>query len=693
MSESRIPEHYGETVKMRLVSNNICFGPPPKPDEEVEQHLTILENGQVFLSRYHYGTGGKYLYQGMERLRVPPEEARRLLNEISRHFLVKGVPFSVTDVGVWELELTDRDGQTVRFEGSLIRDRGKDSQSTLSSLLRDTLKRRNLFVFDGVVEEESVLLLQIEYTKTTGNSKAEDGETPPSPTNEVYKERIVISRENDTITLIRNHSQEDETRLTMPLSDSSTGFFLDEFGEDFFLDLPDTRDEAVVETGSKREYTAVVDFANSGRKTFTGQYDNDGLPRQWADLMELIDEDLQSFHHMDILNPAVYLKRRRRKDDLMFLSVVFQEEGHEYTYLCRDESVLAGDRVLVPVGDGDNTVWAEVVDIHWLPASLSPYPFHKVKTIISKETPQSDSSDTSAPALGKKEHKTGLRSTILLYEPLHNTEMEEVLDKVTTQPTEAVLASALAQVSNKILWYYQQISAAENEKSAALIQEELLPWLSLKNILDKFAATISPEDKGQTETGAEMATAADRLILRHGYVKIGEWWEYQGEGEEIAFFNPASWRVIRDQKGIDRLFQEFDFFDSLVKEMRYDSGAWAMKNGEVNRVNDKRELFMLLQARRGKIPAIEMVFEDLVMLHLAPMPPPHAAGLFGAFMVKENDALVWFDYENFDESYAEMYFKSNVSWVKAKTVRWRVREEFLGKQDIYVTRPETEQEI
>ena len=45
--------------KVRIVSNNICNGPMPEPDEEVEQHLTIDDEGNVWLSGYHFGNTGE----------------------------------------------------------------------------------------------------------------------------------------------------------------------------------------------------------------------------------------------------------------------------------------------------------------------------------------------------------------------------------------------------------------------------------------------------------------------------------------------------------------------------------------------------------------------------------------------------------------------------------------------------------
>lgn len=51
----------GTLKKMRIVSNNICFDPMSRPDEEVEQHITINNDGRVWFSVYSFGYGeGRY---------------------------------------------------------------------------------------------------------------------------------------------------------------------------------------------------------------------------------------------------------------------------------------------------------------------------------------------------------------------------------------------------------------------------------------------------------------------------------------------------------------------------------------------------------------------------------------------------------------------------------------------------------
>ena len=43
--------------KLQITSNSQSYGPRPNPEEEVEQHLTLLSNGRIWLSRYRYGSG------------------------------------------------------------------------------------------------------------------------------------------------------------------------------------------------------------------------------------------------------------------------------------------------------------------------------------------------------------------------------------------------------------------------------------------------------------------------------------------------------------------------------------------------------------------------------------------------------------------------------------------------------------
>ncbi len=72
--------------------------------------------------------------------------------------------------------------------------------------------------------------------------------------------------------------------------------------------------------------------------------------------------------------------------EYIFASVRFGEYGKSYYYQTTDESIIVGDKVIVPVGyDGTKRI-VEVVKVERFAESELPMPLHKVKSIIGKFT-------------------------------------------------------------------------------------------------------------------------------------------------------------------------------------------------------------------------------------------------------------------------------------------------------------------
>lgn len=133
--------------KFRLISNNICYGPCPDADEEVEQHLTILSDGRVWFSRYKYGLGdGKYELEEKKQVNIGKDIAVDILTFTKKYFDEKGIVMKCTDVGIWELFLTDENDAKYTIDGSVVPD---DYTSEISNYIRERLPLENLFLFDG----------------------------------------------------------------------------------------------------------------------------------------------------------------------------------------------------------------------------------------------------------------------------------------------------------------------------------------------------------------------------------------------------------------------------------------------------------------------------------------------------------------------------------------------------------------
>lgn len=108
---------------MRIVSNNICYGPMPEPNEEVEQHLSINNEGRVWFSGYNFGLGGeRYEKARSKNFKIEKVATDKLFVAIAAYFGNEYTEIFATDIGDWVMELTNTEGITYKFRGSLCAD-------------------------------------------------------------------------------------------------------------------------------------------------------------------------------------------------------------------------------------------------------------------------------------------------------------------------------------------------------------------------------------------------------------------------------------------------------------------------------------------------------------------------------------------------------------------------------------------
>ena len=153
----------GTLKKMRIVSNNICYGPMPEPDEEVEQHLTINSEGRVWFSGYIFGRGReRYEKARSKNFKIDKLAVDKLFGAMAAYFGNEYTEIFATDIGDWVMELTNTDGVAYRFRGSLCAD--FDYEGTdLSELVRDTVGMDDLYVFDGNCKPDVINKITLDY--------------------------------------------------------------------------------------------------------------------------------------------------------------------------------------------------------------------------------------------------------------------------------------------------------------------------------------------------------------------------------------------------------------------------------------------------------------------------------------------------------------------------------------------------
>lgn len=194
----------GVPQKVRIVCNNICYGPAPKSDDEVEHHITINADGRVWFSAYNFGSGfGGHEKSRSKTYKIDKDTAVRVLNNIAQYFSTEYIEVFTTDIGEWEMEITNTEGIVYKFRGSLCADFEVDGID-LSDLIRDALGINDLYVFDGNNKPDRGERITVDYHRVTKiKPKQPFSETMEYVTWD-YTEKLILDRESETLEHIQN---------------------------------------------------------------------------------------------------------------------------------------------------------------------------------------------------------------------------------------------------------------------------------------------------------------------------------------------------------------------------------------------------------------------------------------------------------------------------------------------------------
>lgn len=364
----------GIAERIYLESNNICFGPRPEPDEEVEQQLELSATGVGRLRRYSMGEVGTDEKPVREMaLLVGEERARKILDAVGEYFANYEQYRVAKDIGSWKLVISNTDGEKFCFYGAL------SGSSPLSDFIRDELGMDDLFLFDGSPDriEHLELLYQRRIRDASSSSQSEEGYW-------YYLEKLSIDRAEGSLEYTQgvggkssaSHIYRDADKVAELLDE------LDLLEPELPSDVPD---DLIENENYMEEYKLSVEYRKSPMVELSGVYDKYGLPENWPDI---IDEVLMFIRRRGfvgaILDSDIYEGGRRRTSDLTFVYVRFGYGDKEYCYLADEDIYAEGDLVLVPVGGEGKTKAVEVTRVEYHSAEDAPYPLDKIKKVIGK---------------------------------------------------------------------------------------------------------------------------------------------------------------------------------------------------------------------------------------------------------------------------------------------------------------------
>ena len=312
----------GQLQEIHLVSNRICYGLCPEPDEEVEQHITINSEGQVWFSAYVFG---------------------HVCNN-GRHEKPRTQKFKLAE------------------------------------------NMPELYAFDGNAKPDLVKRIEIKYHRITKIKP----KVPISETIEYavwdYTESMVIDGDSDSIEHIQNIGTGCSVTRTYKVEDGVKSLLEGLDVNTLFGHIEGNPEDVFVDPLESKDYSIQVLTQKGEKKILQGTYDKKGLPDDWAEFIDSVFEFLTFYGWGEIMNPSVYGKVRRTSRDVIYCSVIFEEGYKSYYYIADDDSIEAGDFVLVPAGADNHEVIVKVVKKEYFPEDGVPLPLDKTKHIIRKCT-------------------------------------------------------------------------------------------------------------------------------------------------------------------------------------------------------------------------------------------------------------------------------------------------------------------
>ena len=381
-SEDNSPPYvfHGNVKKVKIHSNSIGYGFLPREGTEVEQHLTITDDGRVWLTRYAISEDlnfAKLTKTEQRQFKISSDKAKFLLDKYTKYFRDEYEISFATDVGSFEMQITDDEGKTAYFIGPLICEFEVDGYD-LSQLTRDTIEDQTLFVFDNN-EFERIERITIDHEHKKKIVAADGQVVTWNPTN-----HIVIDRKTDTIEYTYKIGTECDVTRKYHVAQGVSNF-LDELEyQNLFVEFEEKELDAITPEDDEATYTATVDFLRGPSRIVAGRYDKQGLPIDWPEFIEDLYDFMSFYGFGEMFDEKQYGRTYRKTNDYIFLSVRFGEYGKTYYYLTEDDTIQVGDQVVVPVGSEGKERIVEVAKKEYYSSDRVPMPIEKVKSIIGK---------------------------------------------------------------------------------------------------------------------------------------------------------------------------------------------------------------------------------------------------------------------------------------------------------------------
>ena len=362
----------GELVKIRL--RTYGFGDIFSQSQNEDELLEITPDGTVKLTVTHVDSRQKC------KVQIPVEDAEYIFNAFVSVFSEYKKEKIPAHSGFWKVRLLTDEDEVFFYHGS----NGQDyiyEGKTLTEILRErtTLKELNGFAM-SIDKESHVSSIDISFRQTVTEDAAEKVAEKYHLPMEDITERLIVSSRTHEIVYNRRVGNHKRVSLTFEMPEAVKDL-LAWYEEQPLFERGEVNPKPAAKEGVSRTYQITVLYTDKKSASYTGSFDKEGLPNNWANFIGRVAAFFDTESLGEMFSERTFDRVPAKADDAVFCGVeILGVVGVRY-YRC-DDDVRLNDVVVVPTPAKKQNLAGQVVELRRCKTTAIPKELQKAKDVL-----------------------------------------------------------------------------------------------------------------------------------------------------------------------------------------------------------------------------------------------------------------------------------------------------------------------
>lgn len=362
----------GKLVKIRMRSYG--FSNVASQLQNEEELLEITPDGIVKLSATRIDGREKC------KVQIPVDDAAYIFNAFTTVFSEYKKEKIPGYSGFWKVRLLTDEDEVFFYHGSNGQDYMYEGK-TLTEILRE---RTTLEVLNGfamrIDEKSHVSSIDISFRQTVAEDATEKVAEKNHQPMEDTTERLIISNRTHEIVYNRRVGNYKRVSLSFEMPEAVKNL-LAWYEEQPLFEPGEVSPKPVAEEDISRTYQITVLYSDKKSASYSGSFDKEGLPDNWADFISRVAAFFDTESLGEMFNARTFDRVTAREDEVVFCGVeILGVVGVRY-YRC-DDDVCLGDIVVVPTPAKKQNLDGQVVEIRRCKVTAIPKELQKAKDVL-----------------------------------------------------------------------------------------------------------------------------------------------------------------------------------------------------------------------------------------------------------------------------------------------------------------------